>query len=177
MIIKKGSKKIKNNTKKAIIEFELQRYTVFVFKGSISQFDILVQYKTDAGKRLRTPKHIHWVIDILLKLERKNKLTRKFLNFMKNCWNGSEPLTNDTFDYIKAIVEQEYKKINIRKFLKLNRYGEYDVEFLFLLFTLLSRQEKTNYNQAYMFGSVIDKLLEKNLDIFSIIAIATHGGR
>ena len=80
MIIKKGSKKIKNNTKKAIIEFELQRYTVFVFKGSISPFDILVQYKTDDGKRLRTPKHIHWVVDILIKLERKNKLTRKFFH-------------------------------------------------------------------------------------------------
>ena len=58
----------------------------------------------------------------------------KFLKVMKKCWNDSKPLTNDTFDYLKALVEQEYKKIKIKRFLRLNKYGEYDVEFLFLLF-------------------------------------------
>ena len=59
----------------------------------------------------------------------------------------------------------------------MNDYGEYSVEFLYVLMKLLAIQEKTNRSDAYMFGQVIDALLEDKLDIFSIVSKAGYNGR
>ena len=73
MIINKGSKKSKidGEEKIAIIEYVFENYTIFVFEGKLSQFDILVRYKKGT-LRIRTPKHIHWVVDILMKMQEKH---------------------------------------------------------------------------------------------------------
>ena len=42
---------------------------------------------------------------------------------------------------------------------------------------LLSTQEKTNRQDAYMFGQIIDELLDLDLDIFKIVSKAGFGGR
>src|SRR3989344_2077920 len=38
-------------------------------RGHNPDHDILIKYQ-EQGKRLRTPKHIHWVIDLLIKMEK-----------------------------------------------------------------------------------------------------------
>ena len=63
MKIREGTQRIDNGTKKAIIEFVFDDYIIYVFQGALSQFDIVIKYKKD-GMRIRTPKHIHWVVDI-----------------------------------------------------------------------------------------------------------------
>ena len=68
MDIREGTQRIENGTKQAIIEFVFTDYIIFVFQGTLSQFDIVIKYKKD-GKRIRTPKHIHWVVDILMKMQ------------------------------------------------------------------------------------------------------------
>ena len=58
--------------------------TIGVFAGSrgyIADHDILIKYQED-GKRVRTPKHIHGVIDILIKKEHNKELTMKFLKYL-----------------------------------------------------------------------------------------------
>ena len=160
-----------------IIKFELSNYDIYVYEGTISQYDIIVQYKNDGLKRERTPKHIHWVVDLLLKIQGNKKLANKFLLKIQEYWGECLPLTSNKFEVLKQLVEADYQKLNIEKYKKLNKFGQYDIEFLYVLFILLIHQEKTNYNQAYMFKNVIDKLLVNNLDIYSIVAVATHGGR
>ncbi len=59
----------------------------------------------------------------------------------------------------------------------MNVYGEYDVEFLYVLMELLAVQEKTNRADAYMFGSIIEQLLEVDRDIFKIVSTAGFRGR
>lgn len=59
----------------------------------------------------------------------------------------------------------------------MNVYGEYDVEFLYVLMELLAVQEKTNRADAYMFGSIIEQLLEVDRDIFKIVSAAGFRGR
>ena len=59
----------------------------------------------------------------------------------------------------------------------MNAFGEYDVEFLYVLMQLLSVQEKTNRADAYMFGKIIDELLEAERDIFKIVSTAGYNGR
>lgn len=160
-----------------IIKFELKYYDIYVYEGTISKFDIIVQYKNENLKRERTPKHIHWVVDLLLKIQGKKCLANKFLTEIQSYWDKCLPLTNNDFETLKNLVENDYKSFKLNKYKKLNKFGQYDIEFLYVLFVLLIHQEKTNYNQAYMFKSVIDKLLEQKLDIYSVVAVATHGGR
>lgn len=176
MEIKKGTQLIENGTKKAIIEFVFTDYIIYVFQGKLSQFDIVIKYKKD-GKRIRTPKHIHWVVDILMKMQGDENLTKKYLLAIQNCWNICEPLTNNNFATLKSLIESGEKDIEIEQYLGLNAFGEYDVEFLYVLMELLAVQEKTNRADAYMFGNIIEELLETDRDIFKIISTAGFGGR
>ncbi|MCK5449973.1 hypothetical protein KAI32_03850 [Candidatus Pacearchaeota archaeon] len=60
----------------SIKEIKLNGVTIGVFAGSRGwkpEHDIVIKYQED-GKRVRTPKHIHWVIDILIKKEHNREL-------------------------------------------------------------------------------------------------------
>lgn len=176
MEIREGAQLIENNSKKAIIEFVFDNYIIYVFQGSLSQFDILIKYKRD-GKRIRTPKHIHWVVDILMKMQGNEGLTKRYLLAIQDCWNTCVPLSKNDFDTLKALIESGEKDIETEQYSPLNAFGEYDVEFLYVLMELLAVQEKTNRADAYMFGKIIEELLEADRDIFKIISTAGFGGR
>ncbi len=176
MDIREGTQLIDKGSRKAIIEFVFTDYIIFVFQGSLSQFDIVIKYRKD-GKRMRTPKHIHWVVDILMKMQGNGELTKKYLLSVQNCWNACVPLSNNDFETLKNLIENGEKRIEIEQYFDLNDFGEYDVEFLYVLMELLAVQEKTNRADAYMFGSIIEELLEADRDIFKIISTAGFGGR
>ena len=169
MEIKKGQKVDNRIKKTAIIEFVLKNHTIYVFQGSLSTFDILIKYNKEEGK-LRTPKHIHWVVDVLMKLQGNHKLTRSFVRLIKKEWKKAKPLTNNDYETLKEIIMNSIENVNIDKFISLEKYGEFDCEFLFVLTELLAIQEKTNRPDAYLFGEIIDQLLQKELDIFKIVS-------
>ena len=60
----------KPDRKYTIKEIKLHNNTIIgIFEGDggyIKENDIVIKYQ-EQGKRLRTPKHIHWVIDLLIK--------------------------------------------------------------------------------------------------------------
>lgn len=176
MKIREGTQRIKNGSRQAIIEFVFTYYIIYVFQGTLSQFDIVIKYKKN-GKRIRTPKHIHWVVDILMKMQGNEILTKQYLEAIQNCWNTCAPLANNDFDTLKALIEDGEEEIDIEQYFDLNAFGEYDVEFLYVLMELLAVQEKTNRADAYMFGKIIEELLETDRDIFKIISTAGFGGR
>ena len=178
MQIHQGQKEItlNSNKRKSIIEYEFDNYILYVFQGNISQFDILIKYIKD-NLRIRTPKHIHWAVDMLIKMQCKKQLSIKFLNEVKNIWNNCAPLQNNDFNTLKNLVEYNNSLIKIDSYKELDLYGEYPVDFLFVLMLLLSTQEKTNRPDAYMFGSIIDELLETDYDIFKIVSTAGFTGR
>lgn len=176
MEIRRGSQLIENGTKQAIIEFVFTDYIIYVFQGTLSQFDIVIKYKKD-GTRIRTPKHIHWVVDILMKMQGNEALAKRYLRAIQNCWNACVPLTNNDYATLKALIENGKNDIDIEQYFALNAFGEYDVEFLYVLMELLAVQEKTNRADAYMFGKIIEELLEADRDIFKIISTAGFGGR
>lgn len=176
MNIKEGRQLVENGTKKAIIEYEFTSYVIYVFQGKLSQFDIVIKYKKD-GKRIRTPKHIHWVVDVLMKMQGNESLTKQYLLAVQKCWNNCAPLENNDFNTLKVLIENGEKEIKIEQYSALNTFGEYDVEFLYVLMELLAVQEKTNRADAYMFGKIIDELLDNDRDIFKIVSTAGFGGR
>src|SRR3989344_1637894 len=63
-----------------------------VFEGSRGHnpdHDILIKYQEE-GKRLRTPKHIHWVIDLLIKKEHNKELTLDFMKYLREMYDRVE---------------------------------------------------------------------------------------
>ncbi|WP_457624269.1 hypothetical protein [Persephonella sp.] len=158
------------------------KYIIGIYQGSLSKHDILIKYrqKEKSGKwsRIRTPKHIHWAVDILMKMQTEPELIRSFLSFLIKQWEKVEPIKDEkekkvrlSLDYILAKYKNE-----LNSYKKLSGKGEYSVKFLIVLAELLMIQEKTNREDAYMFGKLL-RALEEGEDIFKIVSIATHTGR
>ncbi len=141
---------------------------IFVEPGIKSQFDFKVRYR-EPGKAMRTPKHIHFIIDLLLKKAGNHDLTLKLVTEFLEMLKTLKP--SDQF----PPKFQEFKKERFSEFSDLDKYGEYSVEFLAAIFDLIMIQEKTNYPN----GTINRKLFEAFLaekDIFSLVSAATFRG-
>lgn len=162
---------------KSIIDIELQdKIILSVFPGELSENDILLLYKDLSGRtksqRYRTPKHIHWAVDLMLKREHNQKLTVELLQDFKNQWAKTKPLSerNSRAVYDSLVLSRDEKLL--QKYKPLNLYGYYNTDFIIHLMELLMLQEKTNYPSAYMFLRVISELISGN-DLFKVISTAT----
>ncbi|MEK8179283.1 hypothetical protein WMW71_02925 [Flavobacterium buctense] len=158
------------------------KYVLAVYQGNLSKFDLLLKYRERDSKaksgwsRVRTPKHIHWAVDILLKMQENEKDTKKFLDFLINSWTTSiksiksEQERDVLLDVRTLLTEVDKEALN---YVSLANKGEYSVKFLILIAKLLMVQEKTNMETAFMFKNLLDAL-RKGEDIFKIVSIATH---
>jgi len=142
------------------------RVEIGVMKGRKSVNDFRVLYR-EPRKRARTPKHIHLIIDL----------------YMKLC--GNEPLTMSLVDHIinNIILKvqpsttfppnlQVFSPQHVSQFAALDQYGEYGVEFLLVTTELIMIQEKTNYPTGTLNLDLFRKFRDK-ADIFSVVSAAT----
>ncbi len=160
-------------------------YILGIYKGSLSEFDLLLKYRqkdnssTSGWSRIRTPKHIHWAVDAIIKMQHQKSETKKFISFLIEMWDTkivpikTKKQRNEVIDVNKLKIEINEES---NKYLKLAGKGEYSIKFLYLIAKLLMVQEKTNYSDAYMFRNLL-KALEENKDIYKIVSYATHNGR
>ena len=160
--------------------FKVNENTIIaIYEGSLSEFDILIRYrqmlKNGKWSNIRTPKHIHWTVDILMKMQTYKDLTVEFLDFFIDIWNNTKPLKSEeerqSLD-LEGLLN--FSKEELEKFKDLSKKGEYSVRFLILLAKLLMLQEKTNREDAYMFKKVLDGL-KSGEDLFRILSTATLG--
>lgn len=154
-------------------------YIMAVYKGSLSEFDLLIKYRQfENGKwsRIRTPKHIHWAVDILIKQYIDNMTTSKFIDFLINMWDNEIKPIKSKEERIQLLDSKELLKDVDKEALKypsLANKGEYSIKFLLLMAKLLMIQEKTNYEKAYMFRNLLEQL-KSHKNIFKIVSTATH---
>ena len=176
--------KVKDVEPLAIIEVN-DTYILGVYQGSFSAYDLLLRYRqkdknTKSGwSRIRTPKHIHWAVDAIIKMHHNSNETKNFLNFLIDLWdNQIQPLKTDEERNLLLDVEKLKKEANTEasKYPQLANKGEYSIKFLYLIAKLLMIQEKTNLSTAFMFKSLL-KALEAHKDIYKIVSIATHNRR
>jgi uncharacterized protein YutE (UPF0331/DUF86 family) len=162
----------------AIKEIKLQDGTVIgVFAGSRGanpDHDILIKYQ-EVGKHLRTPKHIHWVIDLLIKKEHNRNLTLKFMKYLRNMYDRVEAFKNKE-DRQKC----EFKETTLAKlkpFKALDKYGEYKVEFIGHLIELMIKMEKNTPPEkpARVFKELMDAMINEK-EIFVVVSRATQIG-
>ena len=140
--------------------------------------DVIIKYRQKENERwgrLRTPKHIHWAIDILIKQYQEDEVTSRLLDFFIDMWdNHISPWTSEK-ERDSFLNEQNLmNEVNAEaeNYPTLANKGEYSVKFLILLAKLLMAQEKTNRHDAYMFRNLLRQL--KNHDnIYKIVSTAT----
>lgn len=160
---------------KSFKEFKVGDTVIGVFQGSRGKnpdLDIIVKYQ-ERGKAVRTPQHLHWAIDLLIKKEHDKALVREFVKYLIDMWDEVKPFRN------KAEQQRCELKFtnpeNLKKFKGLDRHGEYSVEFIGHIIELLMIQEK-NSDNAFMFKGVLDAIYE-NKEIFKIVSKAGYNGR
>lgn len=154
-------------------------FYVGIYQGSISPLDIIIKYRqleNGSWSNPRTPKHIHWAVDILIKQYIDNQTTTQLLDFFIDLWdNNISPWhTNaERMAFIDPTTLLNDVNREAVQYASLAQKGEYSVKFLILLAKLLMAQEKTNNNQAYMFRQLLEALKNHN-NIFKIVSTATH---
>ena len=157
------------------------QYILAIYQGSLSEYDLLIKYRqkeNNKWSRIRTPKHIHWAVDVLIKMSLEESKTKEFLNFLINYWNNNvSPLTSEE-ERNNLLSDDLLEQVNSEatKYPELVEKGEYSVKFLLLIAKLLMFQEKTNLDIAYMFKNLLEAL-QDGKDIFKIVSIATHNRR
>ncbi len=154
-----------------------QYFTIFKTKEGVeilvskgrklqSPYDFKVHYR-EPGKRVRTPKHIHLIIDLYIKLAKNEELTMKLVDhIINNIILKLKPATKFPPEL------QVFNPEQIKQFEELNQYGEYSVEFILVVGELIMIQEKTNYPNGTMNLRLFRKFRNKE-DIFSVVSAAT----
>jgi len=166
----------KRDRVKSIMEIKFDSGLIlYTFPGGISPNDVLIKFKDVnlTGKNIRQPKHIHWVVDILIKKENNPELTDKFLNAMLERWKNIKPLPDRSFNTLKEKMVSSINSEFIRRFDELNKHGFFSMDFITHLMELLMLQEKSNNPNAYMFREVIEETIEFK-DLYAMISKATH---
>lgn len=162
-----------------LVQFPVNAHFIIgIYQGTLSKFDMIIRYRqliNNKWTRVRTPKHIHWAVDILIKQNEKPKETKNFIEFLLNYWYTIQPINSKKEREKLLNVETLKKEVDKESFnyKNLANKGEYSIKFLLLLAKLLMYQEKTNNSQAYMFKKLLEQLKDSP-DIFSVISTATH---
>jgi hypothetical protein len=143
-------------------------------RGYIKDHDIIIKYKEN-GKRVRTPKHIHWVIDLIIKKQHKPELTLKFMKYLREMYDKVEGFKSreDRANFILKETSEE----KLKPFEELNKYGEYKIDFIGHLIELMIKMEKNTppNKPAMVFRELMDAMISEK-EIFVIVSKATQIG-
>ncbi|MDD2745107.1 MAG: hypothetical protein PHU93_01085 [Candidatus Gracilibacteria bacterium] len=155
--------------------------SIGIVPGKLSDNDIIIKYKDKNGtQHWRQPKHIHWIVDWMLKREHDEQAIRELVIYFSKLWKKYNPTVcqrilkallsgNRSLESVYLIV-----KYDIDIFAnKLDRYGYYKVDFLIFFGFLLLLQEKNNRNDAYMFEKMFSALAKDYSELYNIISYAT----
>jgi hypothetical protein len=70
-------------------------------RGENPDLDFIVKYKEE-GKRLRTPSHTHWIVDLLVKCEFNKMIVLNYVNDLIELYDKTVPVSSveerDTYE-------------------------------------------------------------------------------
>lgn len=152
-------------------------YILGIYQGRLSEYDIVLRYRQKENGKwslIRTPKHIHWAVDMLIKHYGEPYETDKLLDSLLQQWERTVPLecqqAKDDLLNEQSLLDDVNSEAS--QFPELTGKGEYSVKFLILIAKLLMVQEKTNRHDAFMFKKLLEELKDHK-DIFKIVATAS----
>lgn len=124
-------------------------------RGERPDLDFIVKYKED-GKRLRTPSHTHWIVDLLVKAEVNKHDLLSYLNEMINFYDTTNPFRTteerEQYQLTKPIMMET-------RYSTLQGHGYYSIQTLTAFIELFSKCEKQS-TDAFMFRGLLTLLKE-----------------
>ena len=124
-------------------------------RGENPELDFIVKYKEE-GKRLRTPSHTHWIVDLLVKSEHNKELLLSYVNNLILIYENSEPFNcveeRDTY-------ELRHNYVMDLRYNELNGCGYYTISTLTAFIELFSICEKQTTG-AFMFKGLLEMIKE-----------------
>jgi len=136
-------------------------------RGENPELDFIVKYKED-GKRLRTPSHTHWIVDLLVKAEHSKELVLSYVNNLILIYENAVPFNSveerDTYELRHSHV------MNLR-YDELNNHGYYTISTLTAFIELFSICEKQTTG-AFMFKgllTLVKEYCEGKKDFYQIV--------
>jgi len=134
------------------------RTTIAIYqgvRGENPELDFIVKYKEE-GKRLRTPSHTHWIVDLLVKAEHNKELLLSYVNNLISIYENSEPFNcveeRDTY-------ELRHNYVMDLRYNELNGCGYYSISTLTAFIELFSLCEKQTTG-AFMFKGLLEMVKE-----------------
>lgn len=137
-------------------------------RGGNPELDYIVKYQ-EPTKRLRTPSHTHWIVDLLIKADYNQSLVKDFIEDWIEIYQNTEPFrTKEERESYNPVYTQQF----VSKYKTLNQYGEFSIEFISLLIELFIKCEKQTEN-AFMFKSMLFLMKEycdNKKDFYQVIS-------
>ena len=167
------SYKIKNEDRRSypLNQWEMRDGTIVAiyqgFRGENPDLDFIVKYK-EPTKRLRTPSHTHWIVDLVIKGEFKKELTLSFVNALIIMYDNVSPF--------QSVEERETYQLKytsglVETYPELDDIGALSIELIVTLVELFCKCEKQT-SGAFMFKNMLNlckEYLEGKKDYYQLI--------
>ena len=124
-------------------------------RGARPDLDFIVKYKQEC-KRLRTPSHTHWIVDLLVKAEYNKVLVSSYIEDLIEFYDNTKPFI--TIEE-RNNYELEILELMEDKYGRLNGSGYYGIKTLTSLVELFSKCEKQSTG-AFMFKNLLQLVKE-----------------
>lgn len=136
-------------------------------RGENPELDFIVKYKEE-GKRLRTPSHTHWIVDLLVKSEASKENLLSYVNDLIKIYDEAVPF--------KSIEERNkyvlrYPTQMVNKHSTLQGHGYYTIQTLTAFIELFCLCEKQS-TDAFMFRgllTLVKEYCEGKKDFYQIV--------
>jgi hypothetical protein len=136
-------------------------------RGERPDLDFILKYKQE-GKRLRTPSHTHWIVDLLVKAESNKELLLSYVNNLIEIYDNNNPFTSVEE---RGNYELKYTNIMNLRYNDLNAHGYYSISTLTAFIELFSLCEKQSTG-AFMFRgllTLVKEYCEGKKDFYQIV--------
>jgi hypothetical protein len=136
-------------------------------RGERPDLDFILKYKQE-GKRLRTPSHTHWIVDLLVKAESNKELLLSYVNNLIEIYDNNNPFTSVEE---RSNYELKYTNIMNLRYNELNAHGYYSIGTLTTFVELFSLCEKQSTG-AFMFRgllTLVKEYCENKKDFYQIV--------
>ena len=125
------------------------------FRGESPELDFIVKYRSP-GKRLRTPSHTHWIVDLLVKCEYNKDLVNSYVEYLIRMYDEIEPFKSPPDRHTYSLKYAPHVTV---LFGELDNAGYYTVQMLTTLIELFCKCEKQTTG-AFMFKGLLNLVKE-----------------
>lgn len=126
-------------------------------RGDRPDLDFIIKFLEIGEKsRLRTPKHLHWVVDLIIKHQYHPNEVKNFAIKYFDWYKNIQPFEslserNNYNPFTPSIIEDSFKELNI--------IGTYSLEYLAHLIELFIKCEKRSEG-AFMFKNLLKIMID-----------------